>query len=1436
MTGKTRLALIFILLALATLLNSAYLTRMPLKLQQPDGKPISLYATGDEYYNWLHDENGYTIKQDSDGWYKYVTFINNNLVYTPLIALQDNPAASGIAPWQNISAERMGEVRREKQLLMRTEDQGRAPTSGTLNNIVIFIRFSDQTEFGETIANYDSKFNGTTGNTMQSYFQEASYGALNIPSTFYPTPTSMVVSWQDSNPRAYYSPYNATTNPIGYSGDTERTNREHTLLVNAVIGVRSQIPTSLNLDGDNDGRVDNVVFIIKGASDGWAELLWPHRWSLYTQYVYINSKRVYDFNFQLSEFTNSSGNGVLCHEMYHSLGAPDLYHYTSDGISPVGPWDLMENNANPPQHMGAYMKWKYGGWISSIPVINTPGTYTLNPLSSSTNNAYRINSPYSSSQYYVVEFRKKTGTFENSLPGSGLLVYRIDTSAGNGNASGPPDEVYVYRPNGTTTVNGTVSSANYSLETARTMINPYTNPAPFLQDGSNGGLYLHSIGSSAGTTISFTYSNIDPTLTLNEGFENGILTPPWTFSGNANWTVDTTTFYSGVKSAKSGTITHNQTSSMQMTQNIEIPGQVTFFHKVSSEANYDYLKFYIDGVLQGQWSGTTAWAMAAYDVAVGNRTFKWEYMKDGSVNTGSDCAWVDHIGWPVPVYNPPLNLTGLAGNQQIVLNWSAPESGTPSSYKVFRNSSYLATTTNPTYTDNGLTNGITYSYYVTAVYTSPNGESDPSNTVAVTPGLTVTLGSGTATTGTSEGCPINIWYKSLHGQSVYTAAELTAAGINGPVTITQIGFYINSVPDLALPAFLVRMKHTSDTNVANWQTSAGMTTVYTNASYMPTAGGFEMLNLSTPFVWNGTDNIVIDTAFGLVSTYSSTGTVQYSSVSNGYRYVRSDSVDETDVFTGGSVTSYRPNVRLAYFSQFSGPEIVVAPEELSFGTRMINTMTVQNFTIQNTGDLPLTGSITTPSGYSVALAVRANQKPSNADLSKQTATDSSRKNDSLTSVQSSPQRNTLAYSVPEGSSSTFNVTFAPTAVQAYNGNITITHNADGPSKTIALTGQGGKPTIGLSATTFTTNLAPGQTNNQTLTVSNSGNLALNYTLTITGSPSWLTINTTDTVSSSIVAGGPAQNILVRFNAAGIAPGTYSATIVCTSNDPALPSQNITANLTVRTPIAITAPAAGANWPGGSLRNIVFGYSGAGTSVHMYYSFDDGLSWNDGGVINAIYGSNTYGWIVPNHASANCRIKLVDSIAPYAEKISNLFTISAPSVPLLTVTSPNGGENWVIDSTYNITWTHNLLHPEVMLYYSLDNGSSWIYIATVAASAQSYAWNTPSTTSTQCLIRIVDALDSYALDVSNSTFSLVNPAPPSVPVNVEVSYSQSTGTATISWTPSSGNPTGYNIFMATHPDFSDEVLLGYVPIQQTSFTDPLAGTRPHAFYRIVAVRN
>jgi hypothetical protein len=155
--------------------------------------------------------------------------------------------------------------------------------------------------------------------------------------------------------------------------------------------------------------------------------------------------------------------------------------------------------------MSAYMKHKYGKWIPDIPALTSPGTYTLKPLTSSTKNVYRIPSPYSSTEYFVVEYRKKRAPFENSIPGEGLVVYRINTSY-SGNASGPPDEVYAYRPDGTPSANGTVSKAAFSDNAGRTSISDSTNPSSFLMSGDPGGLHLMNIG-RMGDTIAFTLGN-----------------------------------------------------------------------------------------------------------------------------------------------------------------------------------------------------------------------------------------------------------------------------------------------------------------------------------------------------------------------------------------------------------------------------------------------------------------------------------------------------------------------------------------------------------------------------------------------------------------------------------------------------------------------------------------------------------------------------------------------------------------------------------------------------------------------------------------------------------------------------------------------------------------------------------------------------------------
>ncbi len=78
--------------------------------------------------------------------------------------------------------------------------------------------------------------------------------------------------------------------------------------------------------------------------------------------------------------------------------------------------------------------------------------------------------------------------------------------------------------------------------------------------------------------------------------------------------------------------------------------------------------------------------------------------------------------------------------------------------------------------------------------------------------------------------------------------------------------------------------------------------------------------------------------------------------------------------------------------------------------------------------------------------------------------------------------------------------------------------------------------------------------------------------------------------------------------------------------------------------------------------------------------------------------------------------------------------------VLTVTAPNGGEDWQAGTTRTITWTAT---PEagpdpgvVDLEYSTDDGASWSPIAADEANDGAYAWSVPDTPTSVARVRVL----------------------------------------------------------------------------------------------------
>jgi Pro-kumamolisin, activation domain/Divergent InlB B-repeat domain/Glucodextranase, domain B len=151
-------------------------------------------------------------------------------------------------------------------------------------------------------------------------------------------------------------------------------------------------------------------------------------------------------------------------------------------------------------------------------------------------------------------------------------------------------------------------------------------------------------------------ANFQP-IVYSDDFETGnLLQLPWATSGNLPWVVQTDVVLAGQYAARSGAIGDSQTSSLILSTNF-VGGIASFYFKVSSELNWDFLSFYVDGVLQQKWSGEVDWTSYAFPLSAGAHTLVWSYTKDSSGSAGLDAAFLDDVNLPLAL---PINASSAA--------------------------------------------------------------------------------------------------------------------------------------------------------------------------------------------------------------------------------------------------------------------------------------------------------------------------------------------------------------------------------------------------------------------------------------------------------------------------------------------------------------------------------------------------------------------------------------------------------------------------------------------------------------------------------------------------------------------------------------------------------------------------------------------------------
>ena len=137
-----------------------------------------------------------------------------------------------------------------------------------------------------------------------------------------------------------------------------------------------------------------------------------------------------------------------------------------------------------------------------------------------------------------------------------------------------------------------------------------------------------------------------------ESFEYQTFTMlPWINNFSNPWTITSGEASEGYYSARSGVISHNSESKLAIIVNVPYPDSVTFMYKVSSEKNWDLLIFLVNGVQKFVASGDTGWILAKAAVEEGFNLLEWIYRKDVTVTSGSDCAWLDNLVFPINALN-----------------------------------------------------------------------------------------------------------------------------------------------------------------------------------------------------------------------------------------------------------------------------------------------------------------------------------------------------------------------------------------------------------------------------------------------------------------------------------------------------------------------------------------------------------------------------------------------------------------------------------------------------------------------------------------------------------------------------------------------------------------------------------------------------------------
>ena len=286
--------------------------------------------------------------------------------------------------------------------------------------------------------------------------------------------------------------------------------------------------------------------------------------------------------------------------------------------------------------------------------------------------------------------------------------------------------------------------------------------------------------------------------------------------------------------------------------------------------------------------------------------------------------------------------------------------------------------------------------------------------------------------------------------------------------------------------------------------------------------------------------------------------------------------------------------------------------------------------------------------------------------------------------------------------------------------------------------------------------------------------------------SWSYIGNPGTsVKINLLKGGAVNSTITSGYSVGTnGSGSYSWTIpstqapgndyqvMVTSTTVSACTDESTCCFTITSPtITVTTPTGTDDWETGSRQTISWSYTG---NPGSYVKIDllKGGSVDSTVTPGCSIGTNgigSFSWIIPNSQAtgSNYQVRVTSTTnSSYTDTSDCCLTISPPPPPSITVTAPNGGENWGSGSKQTISWSY-AGNPGSYVKIELLKGGSVNSTITSGYSigtngTGSYSWTLPtiSTLGNDYQIRVTSTANSAYTDTSDDYFTI---SPPGITV-------------------------------------------------------------------------